>query len=770
MTDIKVRQDHNPLNLNVIMKRLFLLFFLVWGFTWAMSGQTITVKGTVLDENQEPAVGATVRLKKDPSKGTVTNMNGEFTLQAERGELLVFSYIGYDPIEVAASANMRVLLRVNTTMLNEFVKIGYATRKTAATSASVVKVSSDDLVGKPSANILDATQGKVAGLQVISSSGEPSQTATLQLHGNGSLGASSEPLYILDGMPVSQRLIRTLNPNDFESVQFLKDAAATSIYGARAANGVVYFVTKKGRSGDRARVSANAQYGISTLATTLYYESFANTDQTFRIQKEYGLIDDEMLANLKKDFGMNETEWYKILFQDAPTFSADVNVSGAKGSTDYYISAGYFDQEGLMPGSMFRKGNLRVNVNTDINKYVRLGINSILGYSHAKTYPAGGSINGALSYLLLPYYPIRDKEGNEIYDEFIPGTFFVNPRYERDKSPNGNDDLFVNSIAFLTIKPFKGMEIRSQAGITFDDYTYFNVSLPSYLMNFGKGKKMKEFARTRTFTTNTVAEYRFDAGEDHHFSILGGQEYTDYRGEGFLASGTGLSDDRLTQLQHLTEDKQMNETFDEYALLSFFTQLGYDYQQRYFVDAVLRSDSHSRFGANKRTGVFWSLGMLWKAKNESFLSSVDWLDALDLRLSTGTQGNAGIGNYDALALATVIGQYKGIKGRGLSNPGNPNLGWESQRKSTLGFTLSFLQRYSIVLELYDRLTSNMLMDVPQPLSSGLGIGGTVKSNVGKYSNRGIDLALRAQVIKGEDYGLSLYTNFNYNRDKVVELF
>ena len=723
----------------------------------------------------DPILGATVRLKKDASKGANTDINGEFTLQAKQGDILVISYIGYKAQEVKAAAHLTIKLLPDAELLDEVVVVGYTTRSVANTSASVVKVSAKDLADRPTANVLEAAQGKVSGLQVYTSSGEPSATSSMKLHGVGSLGASSAPLYILDGMPVSSAFIRSMNPNDFESMQFLKDAAATSIYGARAANGVVYIQTKRGVINERATIKVRGQYGISTLANTAYFNQLMNTQELLSFWKEIGAKSQSELDGFTKNFGMNDVQWYKYLYQDAPMYQSDLSISGGSGHTTYYISGGLFSKDGLRAGSDYKKLNLRSNINSRLNDVIRVGLNTSVSYDRSHLNPYGGTYSdgGGLAVYTAPFFTPYDKNGKEYYDIKIPGKNSWAPKKYVDTTPRNNANLFLSLAGNTTITPFENFQIRSQAAIEVNDYTYDTtnkLSLPSRSV----GSRLRKYSRTHTFSTNNVAEYKFNIADVNHFSALAGQEYVAYTYEGFDASGKGISDDRLSLLGHTTKDKKVGEWFSQYAFLSFFGQFSYDYSEKYFVDLVLRNDASSRFGKNKQNGIFWSAGLLWKAKKENFLASVDWLSDLDVKFSVGTQGNAGIGNYEALATAGKSGQYKGQAGWALGNPGNANLSWENQRKMTLGFTVGLFDRLHVNLEIYDRLTTDMLMDVPQPYTTGLTLDdygfASIKSNVGAYQNRGIDLSIRGDILRGRDHGLSAYANINYNQDKVLELF
>ena len=275
-----------------------LALLMLFGFV-SVWGQTIHVKGLVVDQNNEALPGVSILTKSTPQKGTISDVNGKFSVDVKKGETLVFRFLGYVTTEQTATENMRISMKPEDVTLNDVVVVGYMERKVANTSASVVKVSAKDIALKPVANPLDAVQGKVSGLQVFSSSGEPSARLSMSLHGTGSLGAGSGLLIIMDGMPVSMNVVQAMNPNDIESVQFLKDAAATSIYGARAANGVMYIATKRGKAENKASVKLRAQYAVSSLANTDYFDQLMTGPELLQYYRETGLYSDDEINNFK---------------------------------------------------------------------------------------------------------------------------------------------------------------------------------------------------------------------------------------------------------------------------------------------------------------------------------------------------------------------------------------------------------------------------------------------------------------------------------------
>ncbi len=754
---------------------MFLFVFCALGISavWAQK----TFSGKVIGPDGLGLPGVNVVEKANPTNGTATDIDGNWTLTVPNGNsILEFSSIGMRTVELAAKDAKEITMQDDAQMLEDVVVIGYGSaRKITNTSASVVKVGGKQLEDRPTANPFDAIQGKVTGLQVFSSSGEPSEVSSVRLHGTGSLGAGATPLYILDGIPVSSSTIQSMNSNDFESMQVLKDAAATSIYGARAANGVVFITTKKGKSGERANITVRGQYGVSNLANEDYFKSMMTADELGAFWLDAGMMTEESLKAKREKYPY-DTRWYEYYFKDnVPTYQADVAISGGKGSTRYYVSGGVFDQEGLRYRSGYTKYNFRTNLSTSLNDYIKIGANTAIAYSEYQSNQYDrNSTNGGLSLLALPFYSPYDKNGNEYYGRKIPGWNRYSPRYLADKKPYPKNRINVVSSANVTVKPIENLTLRSQVGLEFTDYRGTWKRLPSYASALGNGGVYEKFNRKVNWTITNTAEYKFNVNEEHNFTALLGQEYIDYHYDGFGAEGFGLQDDRLTLLGNTTKDKKVGKLennfvqFTEYAFLSYFTQLSYDYKEKYFVDVSLRQDESSRFGTNNKTAMFWSAGLLWKAKKESFLKDVDWLNDLNVKFSIGTSGNAAIGDYQSLALAGNINQYKTGTGWGITASGNPNLTWEQQTKTTFGFDARLFDRLGVNIEVYNRLTSDMLMSVPYPYTSGFS---KIKDNVGEYQNRGIDLKLDYDFYKNDDGDyVKAYLNYNYNKDEVKSLF
>ena len=576
-------------------------------------------------------------------------------------------------------------------------------------------------------------------------------------------------------MQVSMAVLQSMNQNDIESVQFLKDAAATSIYGARAANGVMYVTTKRGKTETRPAVTLRAQYAVSSLANTDYFDQLMSGPELLRYYKETGIYSEaEIMTFKEKYFKETDFQWYKYVYQPAPMYSADVSVSGGSTGVRYYLSGGALSQEGLRMGSSYKKAFGRINLDANLADWAKANVNTQVSYADTRVSPFGNNnaVGGGLAAMNAPFAsPYDPNTGLEL--ERVPLLDLATPKHVISTNPAKTNAFILSANGNLTLTPIKNLTVRSLIGLELNYGDSRSRMLPSYYRAYGNGSSERAYSMASNITITNTAAYNMSFGE-HHLTALLGHEYTNYKDDNFSASGSGILDDRLFLLNNVTQNKSVGEDTNGYAFLSYFSQLSYDFSERYFIDWVLRNDASSRFGRNKRNGLFWSVGLLWKAKSEHFLKDVSWLNELDFKASYGTQGNSSIPPYSTSSYVGKVGQKKGGMSLGFISLGNPDLGWEHQSKFTIGVKTRMLNRFDLNLEYYNRITSDMLFEVPLPYTSGMPVGSagyaTRYENAGRYLNHGIDLQVSADILRGRDWGVSANVNFNYNRDKVLELF
>ena len=772
------------------MKKLLLvsLCFIVLCVTQVFA-QNRTITGTVTaKEDGLPIPGATVRVK-GTATAAATDVNGKYSIAAAPNSTLVFSYVAYSPQEIAVGGKttINVVLVQGNKQLNEVVVTSYGTgTRVANLVGTVAVISGKDLQNKPSPNALDALQGRVSGLNVLSSSGEPTSTPSLTLHGISSLGAGSTPFIILDGVPVDISTIISLNQNDIQDLQVLKDAASTSIYGSRASNGVIRITTKTGALNQPAKITVSSQYGVSKLANTDFFNNFMNSAQFEAFQVESGQLTQTQLNQTLAALPVKnaDTKWYKVYYKDnTPFYNENVSIAGGGEKTTYFVSAGYLKDAGIAYRSAYDRYTLRSNVESTVNSWLKFGLKLSLGYDERETNPSGtNSTNLGLALLAAPYYSAIDPNGKPYIS--IPGWGHYSPSYRASVFKDNNNNTQINPSAFVELTPISGLTIRTQAGMDDYDYRETTLQLPSYLGSVGNGKTTEFFTRGTSKTFTNTAEYKFNVAKVNHFSALFGQEYTDGFTNVFNASTTGQSNDLLTQLSagpnnitvsnvnnydnNATTTKTGGVGDAAYVYNSLFGTLNYDYNERYFVEGSIRSDKSSRFGINHQTGTFWSAGVSWKAKEEDFLKDVSWLNELTVRANTGTTGNSEIGNYPSLATVSSV-SYGNSNGYSFNSPGNPNLTWESQRLTTIGINTTVLEVVHLDLSYYIRKTSNMLIDVPFAYTSGFG---SVTSNTGTLQHKGADINLTVDVWKDPAHKgyFSPFIIANIDHNKVTSLF
>ena len=766
------------------MKKRLTMFLACLFLSLGMAMAQTHVTGVVISaEDNQPVIGAFVKVL-GTSDGTQTDVDGKFELNVPAGAMLEFSYVGMNPKKVKAAANMHVVLESDNKTMQEVVVVGYGSaKKIGSITGSITTVNADKLKNAPSSSALDALQGQVAGLNVLSSSGEAGDNAvSMNIHGHGSIGASSTPLYVIDGIPSSSRAIMAMNPNDIKNISVLKDASATSIYGSRAANGVIYVTTKNGSFNQKAHITFRSQFGISTPADKRLYHnmmssselrSFWNkigiTDE--KINKQYSWTDDNGVEHLYDA----DTRWYNHMMQfNNPQTQNDLSIEGGGERVSYMVGAGQFHQRGAAYGNYFNRYNFRSNIVARPKDWLRMGMNIAFSYDERQRNTNFGNsgknaayLMGGLSFLINPMYPAIDPATGKDYAKKYPGTNLTNPKYDMENGPDVYERYGILGNAFFELEPIKDLKIKSRLGT--DMYFIRDNWMTKASYEFAsQGARGKSFTYGFTNTITNTIEYSFNINDDHHFTILGGQEGLKTSYDYFYAQSSGQIDDHLMLLQNgKKESYGLGEEATDMRSLSFFGRLDYDFSNRYFIDFTLRNDANSRFGKDNKNATFWAAGFLWKVKNEAFMNQYKWIDNLDFKVSYGTQGNSEIGDYAALGLIGATTNYDTNAAWIYTHPSNPGLTWEKQSMFSVTLDGRLFSKLDFELMYYIRKTTNMLMDVPYPYTSGYG---SLMRNVGAMQNTGIDVKLGYDILRGRDYYLRAGINFNYNNEKVTELF
>lgn len=802
----------------------FILTLLVSLLSTVMYAQEFVCSGTVVDEQGEPIIGASVFLKGSKN-GVFSDIKGEFRLEnVAEGSPITISYIGCKTVEMKAAAGMRVVMREDNEMLGEVVVVGYGVQKKSVVTASIAKVSSDELAATAPVRMDNALKGLAAGVTVTSSSGQPGAAARIRVRGIGTIN-NSDPLYIVDGMPIEGGL-DYVNPSDIESIEVLKDAASGAIYGARAANGVVLVTTKSGKKG-KVKVNYNFSYGWqskwrkrdvlnATEYAVMMNEGYINAGMKPLYADPYHLKD--AMGNQVTD----GTDWQDAVFNDnAPVMNHDLTVSGATDKVNYYLSLGYYTQEGIVGGNFDRsnyqrlslRSNTRYNV-LDLSKE-RKSLNKIdiivnLSYARIKskgidTNSQWGSPLGSALALSPVLTPTLTGEAADAQDKFYRQT---QPDYPGPiLSPRGNPytiagttyNEMVNPLAALSLPGAQNWSHKFVANFAAEmqiwDGLKYRISYGADMSFWGNNSHtILYYLTTNNKATHTSASQESDRGTvwqienvltydktfgDHTFNVVLGQSAMKNTGWTLGASRWNLIDLNKPYINFASGLAEKGERdgwggpSNPHTLSSMLARLSYNYAERYMFQATVRRDGSSRFGVNNKYATFPSLSLGWNITNEPFMRKApQWLSNMKLRASWGKNGNENIDDFRYAVFTATGNNYifgrgesvvNGVKANGLSNP---DLKWEESEQTDIGLDLGFMDNaLTFSVDYYIKKTNGMLMTmaIPSYVGETKPIG-----NVGKMENSGVEFELGYK-FRVSDAQFSIRGNASYLKNKLVNL-
>lgn len=798
-------------------KKVFLMLSFLFVWIGLALAQGVTVKGIVTSADDGlPVVGASV-LVKGTTTGTITDVDGRFTIPnvSSSAKTIVVSFVGMQTQEIPIKkGDMAIVLKSDSKTLDEVMVVAYGTVKKSAFTGSAAVVDNEKLKS-PAASFDKSLAGQVSGVQVISSSGQPGSSTSFRIRGSGSLTASNEPLYVIDGVATtsneysevaadndaSTNILASINPNDIESITILKDAAAAALYGSRAANGVVVITTKSGKEG-KAKVNLNVQFSWAKLnkaydmmsSADMYgmlYNSYREKGETVEQanQSAQGTLTHNPY-NVTNPLDENgnlvngaklvvNTDWQDAVFRTAPTQDYNLNVSGKNGNTSYFFSVGYTNQEGIVPASDYKRYSGKANISTDVNSWLKAGLNVTFSHSIQNTTVAGSAgaspLYNALSFPnAVPIYvvdtdgnPVLDADGNMQYN-------FVNP-ISRDFNPLAIPNMDVNRSKFYRLLASGFAEITFFKGLTFktvfspdyvstDEHRYWNKEHgngPAYDGRLDKYHNVDlMYTSTNTFNYNNVFN-------DHSINVMAGMEYWQSTYETLYAGGRGLLGD-MQELAGASGSFSPSSDTTKEVLISYFGRAEYAYKDKYNASVSLRTDGSSIFGADTKWGTFWSVGASWRINQEDFLKDVSWVDNLKLRLSYGTSGNkSGLARYASLGLWTSSSDYLYGNNAGIGHTqlANALLGWEKQGMFNVGVDFSFWNRFYGSVDYFNKTSDGLLFDVPLAIQNGLS---SITMNAAKTSNSGIEVVLGANILRGPVLW-NMDLNASYIKDVIKDL-
>lgn len=718
-----------------------------------------SVSGRVTTESGESLPGVNVVLK-GTGNGTITDSDGRYQLNATQGTL-VFSFIGYRPLEVAIDNRSVVdaIMIEDVTTLEQVVVVGYGTQQKKDITGAVGVVGEEAFESRPNTQFGTLIQGKTAGVQVISPSGKPSAGFSMRIRGTSSISASSEPLYVVDGIPSADT--RTINPSDIESITVLKDASSAAIYGAQGANGVVLITTKRGKTG-APRVELTAYTGFSSPWKKL---KVLNSEQYRDLMTEFGQTTDwsQYTAN---------TDWQNEIFQNGRSQNYQLAISGKNERTSYYVSGGWMQQIGAVRSSEMDRYNFRVSLDQQMNDWLKVGTNlSVTKYHDVDvadntTVNSGGVILGMLS--TPPNIGIYRPDGTFTSNPFQD---WENPVAATDGSDRDYNNTRLLGNVYTEISFLKDFTFRSNLGLDYQAgmYDYF---LDPFRTSYGRARLgigiNNTDLRNYYIIDNTLTYNR--ATETSSFSALVGTVVQKTRWENNNIEKNGFSSDGIPTTNAGSIIVSAANSKSEKSNASFISRVTYDYNDRYLLTANFRVDGSSSFGPNNRWGYFPSVSVGWRISEEDFFGGIGLVDDLKLRAGWGLVGND-IGTY---AFLGRVGTGANYPIGGVIQPGtypasiqNNDLKWETTEQTNIGIDLAVMNsRIEFSADAYIKNTSDLLLNVPLPRSTGFDTG---VQNVGKLQNKGIELQLTSHNVANEDFSWDTDLNISFNRNKVVDI-
>ena len=746
--------------------------------------------GTVTDENGAPVTGATV-IVVGTQRGTTTSATGAYTLQVRNGEILEFQYLGYEKqaVSVGGQTTLDVTLQPSKAMaVDEVVVIGYGTVKKGDATGSVANIKISDVKDLPVLSVDQALQGRVAGADIMSTTGEPGATTSIRIRGTRSISASNEPLIVVDGVMDAVSDLNDLNMADIESVTILKDASSTAIYGSRGSNGVIIVTTKGGgnQTNTKPSITLKADIGFSQLPRKLdvmnatEFALYRNDFAYFSTQSGYEDIGEgtpQSKYPFKDPFSLGKgTDWIDEITRTAPYQNYSLSISGRSKKSSYYASLGYNDSQGIIDNSGLQRITGRLNLDHQLFKWLKVGYRG--SYTWRDNAQNLAEIGGTAYYRAAMYLsPHIDPQEN--YNPLWGNGQRINtPRATIDQNTYSIERTSLNHTAYLEVALAKGLKLRSQNSYySFQRHTYryYPGSLPAKNEGEGGQAYRAEFHEFSLSSENTLS-YKLETKSGHNIDALAGFTAYRYKSDNFTLSGQGyMDDDVLWNNMNAVTDKETYSAatgLTKRTKMSLLARFNYNYKQRYYLTVTGRYDGSSNFAANNKWGFFPSVALKWNAAKENFLKDVRWIDELSLRLSAGRTGNDAISAYRSLAAMSSTtsgylfdGMQPGAYYR--SRLASPNLTWEKTTLYNAGLDFSaFDGRLNITVDGYYSTTRDLLLSLQTIHTTGYTSRFT---NLGKTSNRGVEVSVESRNIVKPKFGWTTSFTLSHNKQMVDDI-
>ncbi len=798
-------------------KRFLLLFYLCCFlmlniFIVSAQGQTNSIKGLIKDNKGEPIIGVTIVIE-GTTNGTITDINGNYTLMNTPSDgVLLVSFIGFksQKIPIEGKSVINVTLVPETIGIDEVIAVGYGTQKKGDITSSIAVMDAEKLTERPVNKVDQALVGQMAGVHVKQTSGLPGQGFDIQIRGSGTINANNQPLYVVDGFPLEASAQSTsggfstgnplanISPNDIESIQVLKDAAAASIYGSRGANGVVIITTKKGKTG-KPKISFNTYIGwnevqkkLDVLSAEEWVEraiehqnynwvagGYGSSSDTYEQRRTILGLDE---GSYNKSYmwderwledghpGLDYVDWQDLFFRKGMMQSYQISANGGTETTKYYIAGDVLNQEGVAIGVNYKRYSARANVEVIPNDKVKFVVNISPSYSDQQDPGVEGK--DGLTHICVGEAPVVESsvgaEGTNVGDNtyYGWGPSRVSPIAVAKNVDTKNETFRALTSTFLEIGLMKDLKFKTDVNFDYQDNEYYKYT-PSYVTTGRSATGIKSGYTRKNFVTESTLHYN-KAFKKHNLDVLAGYSYSTFKYDYEKITGSGFASDEIITINAATTTTGTT-TQSKNVLISYFSRLQYSYNNKYFSQFSVRRDGSSKFGDNTKWGYFPSGSLGWKISEENFMSGLDYISNLKLRLSWGLAGNNGVDDYDAIpSVEDANYSYGGSSVNGVvpSNYANEDLSWETSETTDIGFDLGFLvNRITGSFDYYWKQTTDLLLDVPVPAATGYT---SALTNIGEVLNKGWELEINSRNLVGT-FKWQTQINVSHNANEVKKL-
>jgi len=768
---------------NFIILRMALLSVLLTFFFVQVNAQNRIITGNVTAEQDGLGLPGVSVVVKGTTNGASTDIDGNYSIELNTtGGVLVFSSVGMQTQEITIGSSniINVNMVIDSKDLDEVMVVAYGTAKKSSFTGAAATVSSDAISKVPVSSVEKALTGMVSGVQVSSSSGQPGSATTIRIRGRGSYSASSSPLYVIDGVPMATNslstggnLLSTLNPGDIKTLTVLKDAAAASLYGSLAANGVILITTKQGKGG-KTKIKLSHAIGFSDFATdnleTASGDDFVRTHTDAMRNKGY---DDAKIEDYLDHYEYSKPEdgyfdWKDALFRTGITKNTELSASGGNEKTTFYISANIFDQTGVAFCSQLKRKSGRINLTHKYSDKLKFGANVLLAQTDQDVVVGSNTYtNPFYSYVRKSWPTVTpyDEDGN--YTPKLKDGYAYNLLDHYEKTSNDNQIFRSMTSAWAELKITNNLTARTTAM-----YDWIDSDANRYRSPYSaSGAKVKgQINRTNkkniNLTSSTTLVYDKIINEDHNINLLGGYEVSSTKYSYLSALGQNLPNDNLKTLSVAASPVSVGGSSSEKSMISYFSRLNYDYKGKYYFSGSFRRDGSSKLGANERWANFYSVSGSWRMSEEEFMKNISVIDNLKLRASYGTSGNLPSGYYDHLPLYGYTSKYVGQPAGAESQLSNDNLTWEKNHNLNFGLDFGFLNRIAGSIDYFKRTTSDLLM--AKNISTVTGFS-SVMRNVGEMENTGFEFELNTQNIVKDDFHWNTTFNISFLDNKITKL-